>query len=117
MQETLERARQNISVARELGVRIANGFDPSSAEAHGKNSREIIAMTKLGLSPIEAIRAATTNAAELMGWKDKVGSLDPGKFADVIAVSGDPIADVGELEHVRFVMKGGVVVENEFAAH
>jgi imidazolonepropionase-like amidohydrolase len=117
MQETLERARQNISIARELGVRIANGFDPSSAEAHGKNSREIIAMTKLGLSPIEAIRAATTNAAELMGWKDKVGSLDPGKFADVIAVSGDPIADVGELEHVRFVMKGGVVVENEFAAH
>jgi imidazolonepropionase-like amidohydrolase len=117
MQETLERARQNISVARELGVRIANGFDPSSAEAHGKNSREIIAMTKLGLSPIEAIRAATTNAAELMGWKDKVGSLDPGKFADVIAVSGDPVADVGELEHVRFVMKGGVVVENEFAAH
>ena len=117
MQETLERARQNISIARELGVRIANGFDPSSAEAHGKNSREIIAMTKLGLSPIEAIRAATTNAAELMGWKDKVGSLDPGKFADVIAVSGDPVADVGELEHVRFVMKGGVVVENEFAAH
>jgi imidazolonepropionase-like amidohydrolase len=117
MQETLERARQNISIARELGVRIANGFDPSSAEAHGKNSREIIAMTKLGLSPIEAIRAATTNAAELMGWKDKVGSLEPGKFADVIAVSGDPIADVGELEHVRFVMKGGVVVENGFAAH
>jgi len=115
MQETLERTRQNISTARELGVRVANGFDPSSAEAHGKNSHEIIAMTKLGMSPLEAIRAATANAAELMGWQDKVGSIEAGKYADVIAVSGDPLADIGELEHVKFVMKGGVIVENEFA--
>ena len=113
MQETLERTRQNISIARELGVKIANGFDPSSPEAHGKNAREIIAMTKLGLPPVEAIRAATTNAAELMGWSDKIGSIEPGKYADIIAVSGDPIADVGELEHVKFVMKGGVIVKNE----
>jgi|HubBroStandDraft_2_1064218.scaffolds.fasta_scaffold07099_4 imidazolonepropionase-like amidohydrolase len=113
MQETLERTRQNISIARELGVKIANGFDPSSAEAHGKNAREIIAMTKLGLQPLEAIRAATTNAAELMGWSEKVGSIEPGKFADIIAVSGDPIADIGELEHVKFVMKGGTIVKNE----
>jgi imidazolonepropionase-like amidohydrolase len=111
MQETLERARQNISIARELGVKIANGFDPSSAEAHGKNAREIIAMVKLGLPPIEAIRAATTNAADLMGWSDKVGSIEPGKYADLIAISGDPIADVGELDHVKFVMKGGVIVK------
>jgi imidazolonepropionase-like amidohydrolase len=116
MQETLERTRQNISIARELGVKIANGFDPSSAEAHGKNAREIIAMTKLGLPTIEAIRAATTNAAELMGWSDKVGSIEPGKYADVIAVSGDPVADVGEFEHVKFVMKGGVIVKNELPA-
>jgi len=117
MQETLERTRQNISTARELGVKIANGFDPSSAEAHGKNSHEIIAMTKLGLSPLEAIRAATTNAAELMGWQAKVGSIEPGKYADIIAVSGDPIADIGELEHVKFVMKGGAVVKNEFSTY
>lgn len=116
MERSIERTRQNISIARELGVKIANGFDPSSAEAHGKNAREIIAMTKLGLPPIEAIRAATTNAAELMGWSDKVGSIEPGKYADLIAISGDPIADVGELEHVKFVMKGGVIVRNEFAA-
>jgi imidazolonepropionase-like amidohydrolase len=115
MQETLERTRQNISTARELGVRVANGFDPSSAEAHGKNSHEIIAMTKLGMSPLEAIRAATTNAAELIGWQDKVGSIEAGKYADVIAVSGDPLADIGELEHVKFVMKGGAIVKNEFA--
>jgi imidazolonepropionase-like amidohydrolase len=117
MQETLDRTQQNISTARELGVKIANGFDPSSAEAHGKNAHELIAMTKLGLSPLEAIRAATTNAAELMGWQAKVGSIEPGKYADIIAVSGDPIADIGELEHVKFVMKGGAVVKNEFSTH
>jgi imidazolonepropionase-like amidohydrolase len=116
MQETVERTRQNISIARELGVKIANGFDPSSAEAHGKNAREIIAMTKLGLPTIEAIRAATTNAADLMGWSDKIGSIEPGKYADIIAVSGDPVADIGELEHVKFVMKGGVIVKNELGA-
>ena len=115
MEETLQRARQNISIARELSVKIANGFDPSSADAHGKNSREIIAMTRLGLPPLEAIRAATTNAAELMGWQDKIGSIEPGKYADIIAVSGDPIADIGELEHVKFVMKGGTIAKNEFA--
>ena len=117
MQETLERTRQNISIARELGVKIANGFDPSSAEAHGKYSHEIVAMTKLGLSALEAIRAATANASELMGWQEKIGSIETGKYADIIAVSGDPMADVGELEHVKFVMKGGVVVKNEFATH
>jgi imidazolonepropionase-like amidohydrolase len=117
MERSIERTRQNISVARELGVKIANGFDPSSAEAHGKNAHEIIAMSKLGLSPLEAIRAATTNAAELMGWSDKVGSIEPGKYADVIAVAGDPIADVGELERIKFVMKGGTIMKNEFTTH
>jgi imidazolonepropionase-like amidohydrolase len=116
MQEALDRTRQNISTARELGVKIANGFDPASADEHGKNAREIIAMSKLGLPPLEAIRAATTSAAELMGWQDKIGSIETGKYADIIAVSGDPIADIGELEHVKFVMKDGVVVKNEFGA-
>jgi imidazolonepropionase-like amidohydrolase len=117
MEETLQRARQNISTARELGVKIANGFDPASAGEHGKNAHEIIAMRKLRLSPHEAIRAATTNAAELMAWQDQVGSIESGKYADIIAVSGDPIADLGELEHVKFVMKGETIVKNEFAIH
>jgi imidazolonepropionase-like amidohydrolase len=117
MEETLQRARQNISTARELGVKIANGFDPASAEEHGKNAHEIIAMSKLGLSPLEAIRAATINAAELMAWQDKVGSIEPGKYADIIAVPGDPIADIGEIDRVKFVMKGGAIVKNELAAH
>jgi imidazolonepropionase-like amidohydrolase len=117
MEAVLQRARQNIPVARELGVKIANGFDPSSADEQGKNAQEIIAMSKLGLPPIEAIRAATANAADLMGWQDKVGSIQVGNYADVIAVSGDPIADVTELERVKFVMKGGVVVKNDIVIH
>ena len=117
MEDVLQRARQNIPLARELGVKIANGFDPSSAEDHGQNAHEIIAMTKLGLPPIEAIRASTISAADLMGWPDKVGSIESGYYADIIAVSGDPLADIAELEHVKFVMKGGVVVRSDFAIH
>ncbi len=113
MEDVLNNARQNITLARELGVRIANGFDASSAEDQGHNGREIVAMCKLGLSPLEAIRAATTTATELMGWQDKVGSIAPGKFADIIAVPGDPLLDISQVEHVNFVMKGGVVIKNE----
>jgi imidazolonepropionase-like amidohydrolase len=117
MEDVLQLARQNIPIARELGVKIANGFDPSTAEDHGQNAHEIIAMTKLGLPPIEAIRAATITAADLLGWQGKVGSIEAGYYADIIAISGDPLADAGELEHVKFVMKGGVVVRNEIAIH
>jgi len=117
MEDVLQRARQNIPMARELGVKIANGFDPSSAEDHGQNAHEIIAMTKLGLPPVEAIRAATLSAADLMGWTDKVGSIEAGYYADIIGFSGDPLANIGELERVKFVMKGGVVVRSEIAMH
>jgi imidazolonepropionase-like amidohydrolase len=74
-------------------------------------------MSKAWIGAPEAICAATTNAAELMAWQDKVGSIESGKDADIIGVSGDPIADLGELEHVKFVMKGGTIVKNEFAIH
>jgi imidazolonepropionase-like amidohydrolase len=113
MAEVLERARQNFSIARELGVRIANGFDADSADTQGKNARELVAMNKLGLSSLEAIRAATTSAAELLGRQDRIGSIEAGKYADIIGVSGDPLADITQLEHVRFVMKGGQVVKKE----
>jgi len=62
---------------------------------------------------LQAIRAATTEAALLMGWQDRVGSVEAGKFADLVAVTGDPLADITELERVRFVMKGGYVFKNE----
>ncbi|MGC2695663.1 MAG: amidohydrolase family protein [Candidatus Angelobacter sp.] len=70
------------------------------------------ALKELGMTSADVIRAATVNAAESMGWQDRIGVLEPGKFADVIAVSGDPLADVTELERVQFVMKGGEVVRN-----
>ena len=70
-------------------------------------------MVKMGLPPLVAIQAATVNAADLLGWSDRVGTLEPGKFADIVAVDGDPVADVSTLEHVRFVMKGGEVIKNQ----
>ena len=71
-------------------------------------------MVKLGLTPLQSIQAATTNAADLLGWSDKIGTLEAGKWADIIAVDGDPLQDVTTLEKVKFVMKGGQVVKNEY---
>ena len=71
-------------------------------------------MVKFGMTPAAAIRAATWNAADLLGWQDRVGSIENGKFADLIAVAGDPLTDITELERVQFVMKGGQVVRNDF---
>lgn len=116
MGETLTRTRQNLATAQELGVRIASGFDASTADQQGKNAHELIAMTKLGLPAVETLRAATVNAAELLGKSEDEGSIERGKFADLIAVSGDPLADITEVERVKFVMKGGEVVRNDFGS-
>jgi imidazolonepropionase-like amidohydrolase len=93
-------------------VKIAAGFDSASAETQGKNATELAAMVKRGLTTLETIQAATVNAAELLSWPDKVGALEPGHYADLIAVDGDPLADITVLQHVKFVMKGGVVVRS-----
>jgi imidazolonepropionase-like amidohydrolase len=69
-------------------------------------------MVQYGMTPMQALQAATINGADLLGWKDRIGSLTPGKYADVVAVSGDPLADPAELTRVNFVMKGGAVVRN-----
>jgi len=66
---------------------------------------------------LDVLRAITANAAEMLGWQDRVGAIEPGKFADLVAVEGDPIADITELERVRFVMKEGQVVRNDLAPH
>jgi imidazolonepropionase-like amidohydrolase len=105
-------ARQNIAVAFKEGVKVAFGTD-AAVYPHGLNAHEFAVMVKLGLSPLQSIQAATVNAADLLGWTDRVGTLEPGKFADVIAVDGDPLADVHVLENVRFVMKGGEVIKNQ----
>jgi len=73
-------------------------------------------MVEWGMKPLEAIQAATVNAADLLGWADKIGALETGHYADLIAVSGDPASDVHVLESVKFVMKGGTVVRNDLPA-
>jgi imidazolonepropionase-like amidohydrolase len=105
-------ARLNISRAFKAGVKVAFGTD-AAVYPHGLNGREFAVMVKLGLTPMQAIQAATVNAADLLGWSDRIGSIEEGRFADIIAVGGDPISDVTQLERVRFVMKGGMVVKNE----
>lgn len=92
----------------ELGVRIAYGTD-AAVIPHGQNARLFRTYVSAGMTPWQALRSATVEGAELMGWEDRVGSLDAGKFADVIAVASDPLADISELERVAFVMKDGVV--------
>lgn len=95
------------------GVKIAFGTDAGSFP-HGTQAVEFEWMTRYGMSPLQAIQAATISAADLMGWGDQVGAIEPGKFADVIAVDESPLDDIKQLEHVRFVMKGGTVVRNEY---
>ena len=94
------------------GVKVAFGSGVGPFP-HGTQTREFEYMVKFGMSPVQAIRAATSEAAQLMGWQDRVGSVEAGKFADLVAVAGDPIADITELERVKFVMKGGQVFKNE----
>jgi imidazolonepropionase-like amidohydrolase len=108
----LQGIQEAIQTARSLGVRIAAGFDPSTPETQGKNATELAAMTRRGLTSLEAIQAATINAAELLGWEDKVGALEAGHYADLIAVDGDPLADITVLQRVQFVMKGGAVARD-----
>ena len=94
------------------GVKIAFGSGVGPFP-HGTQTKEFEYMVKFGMTPPQAIRAATSEAAQLMGWQDRIGSVEPGKFADLVAVAGDPIADITELERVKFVMKGGQVFKNE----
>jgi imidazolonepropionase-like amidohydrolase len=111
--KTLQSLRKGVALAHKLGVKIVSGFDASSARGQGSNAWEVVALHRAGLPPIEAIRAATSRAAELLGLQEQVGTVEPGRYADLIAVSGDPLADVTQLQRVRFVMKGGLVVRND----
>ncbi len=106
--------RENFRHAFQSGARIAFGTD-SGVYPHGDNARQFSKMVEWGMKPIDAIQAATINAADLVGMHDKIGALETGHFADLIAVSGDPLTDVKTLENVKFVLKGGVVVQSVFA--
>jgi imidazolonepropionase-like amidohydrolase len=103
--------RQNVGRAIKSGVKIAFGTD-AAVYPHGQNGREFAVYVKLGMTPVQAIQSATVNAADLLGWSQQVGTLEAGKYADIIAVSGDPTTDVTTLERVSFVMKGGQVFKD-----
>jgi imidazolonepropionase-like amidohydrolase len=107
-------ARKNVSHAFKSGVKVALGTD-AAVYPHGLNGHEFGKMVEMGLTPLQAIQAGTVNAADLLGWADKIGTIEAGKWADIVAVDGDPLKDVTTLEHVKFVMKGGEVVKNEYA--
>ncbi|HEX3587208.1 MAG TPA: amidohydrolase family protein [Candidatus Angelobacter sp.] len=116
--ERMEAQRTPTLIARILksGVKFTTGsdmwFDYPDKTRGQATALMFGALKDLGMSPADVIRAGTANAAELLGWQDRIGELKAGKFADIIAVSGDPLADVTELERVQFVMKGGEVVKN-----
>jgi imidazolonepropionase-like amidohydrolase len=104
-------AQQNLSHAFKSGVKIAFGTD-AAVYPHGLNAHEFGKMVDMGLSPLQSIQAATLNASDLIGWADRVGTLEPGKFADIVAVQGDPLTNVRVLENINFVMKGGEIIKN-----
>jgi len=114
------RYEQLVQRVMKSGVKFAAGSDMCwfyPGKTRGQASvGTFVNLGRAGLPPLDAIRAVTTNAAEMLGWQDKVGAIEPGKFADLVAVSGDPIGDITELERVRFVMKDGQVVRNDLAS-
>lgn len=107
--ETIPRMLQNLHDAYAAGVKIAFGTDTFGMSAHGENAQEFKLLVNAGMPPMEAIKAATWNAADLIGDTKDIGTVQTGRYADIIAVDADPLKDVTVLEHVAFVMKGGVV--------
>ena len=107
-EETTETQRTGFRKAVAAGVRIAYGTD-SGVYPHGMSAMQLPYMVKYGMTPMQAIQSATISAAQLIQWEDRVGSIAPGKFADIIAVEGDALADLRSFMKVGFVMKGGVV--------
>jgi imidazolonepropionase-like amidohydrolase len=109
-QEVIPVARKNIARAFAQGVPVAFGTD-AAVYPHGLNGREFAVYVKLGMTPAQAIQTATIYASKLLGWDDRIGVIEAGKYADLIAVDGDPAKDITELERVKWVMKGGIVVK------
>src|SRR6266849_868458 len=113
MRDVAAAAQINVKKAISAGVKVAFGTD-AAVYPHGLNAGEFHVYVKLGMTPLAAIQTATINAADLLGWTKTVGTVEVGKWADLIAVDGDPTKDVTTLEHVKFVMKGGTVYKNDY---
>lgn len=106
---------QTFQKALNMGIKIGLGTD-AAVYPHGRNTEEFHQMVDLGMKPIDALKAGTSADAELLGLADKIGALEPGKLADVVAVPGDPVENIRATEHVFFVMKEGVIYKNDRAA-
>jgi len=106
------RQRESFALAVRMGAKVAYGTD-SGVYPHGDNGKQFARAVRFGMTPAQAIQSATIVAAELLGWEDRVGVIAPGMYADIVAVDGDPLADIAELEDVDFVMKGGVVYKEK----
>jgi imidazolonepropionase-like amidohydrolase len=113
MEMVSAQGQNNARKAFQAGVKIGLGTD-AAVYPHGLNAHELAVYVRLGMTPLQAIQTATINDADLLGWPDKIGTVEAGKWADLIAVDGDPLQDVTTLQHVKFVMKGGEVVKNEY---
>ena len=110
---SFEKAVSMAAATKGLKIMVGSGAD-GSTYPHGAQALDFEMLVKHGgLTPARAIQGGTTINAEVMGWHDQIGSIDKGKYADLIAVSGDPLADITELQRVKFVMKGGKVIRNE----
>jgi imidazolonepropionase-like amidohydrolase len=117
MKDVIAVEKANAIKAIKAGVKVALGTD-AAVYPHGLNAHEIdVYVNQFGMTPLQGIQTGTLNAADLMGWSAKVGSIEPGKWADIIAVEGDPLKDVRVLEHVSFVMKSGVVYKTPGGVH
>ena len=111
-------ALQKASFQRGLKAGVKIPFAPNEGGGgygvdHGQQAQELVYQVQYGMTPAQALRSATSVNADMMGWQDRIGSIEKGKFADIIAVSGNPLQDITEMQHVKFVMKGGEVVKNE----
>jgi len=108
-----EHAVQMAAATKGLKIMVGSGAD-GETYVHGTQALDFEMLVKHGgLTPVRALQGATTINAEVLGWQDQIGSIDKGKYADLVAVSGDPLADITELQRVKFVMKGGKVIKNE----
>jgi imidazolonepropionase-like amidohydrolase len=114
MQSVSAVGQNNLKKAFAAGVKVAFGTD-AAVYPHGLNAHEFAVYVRLGMTPLQAIQTATINASDLLGWSAKIGTIEPGKWADIIAVDGDPLKDVTTLEQVKFVMKAGEVIKNQYA--
>ena len=110
-----EKAVTMAAATKGIKVMVGSGAD-GSTYAHGTQALDFEALVKrAGMSPARALQSGTVINAEALGWTDRIGSIDKGKYADLIAVSGDPLADITELQRVKFVMKAGKVIKNDIA--